>query len=224
MTHAGVELAPGEVVHLRHFQHDVVSGFFTLRVVRHDAAGLLLWGTEGTRHWHLDMPDGRRMRDTPLSEWVGAAKVPVARLAKHSLLSWHPTGAAYSIRFFFSGDRFTNWYANLEEPAVTWRGGGLAGLDTVDWDLDVWIEPDRGWRWKDEEEFAERLRTPHLYWVDDPARVRRAGREVIALAEAGAFPFDGTWCDFRPNEAWTPIVAPRLPDGWDRPRVSRAHG
>lgn len=40
---------------------------------------------------------------------------------------------------------------------------------------------------------------------------------MIALAEAGAFPFDGTWLDFRPDPAWPPIP-PDLPDGWDRPR------
>jgi hypothetical protein len=33
---------------------------------------------------------------------------------------------------------------------------------------------------------------------------------MIALAEAGRFPFDGTWTDFRPDPAWP---APTLPDG-----------
>ena len=212
-------LLPGEIVHLRHFQHDLVSGFFTMRVVRHDAEGLLLYGAEGTRFWHQDMPDGRQLSQTPLAEWAGSPKVPVAAQVRHSVLSWHPTGADYSIRFFFSGGRFTNWYANLEEPAVIWRDGYMAGLDTVDWDLDLWIEPDRTWRWKDEELFAERLRSPGLYWVDDEARVRRAGQQVIALVEAAAFPFDGVWCDFRPDPSWTPIVADAPPPGWNRPRA-----
>jgi len=136
----------------------------------------------------------------------------------HSLLSWHPAGADYSIRFFFRDGRFTHWYANLEVPAVAWRDGDLAGLDTVDWDLDVVIQPDRSWNWKDEEEFAERLRTPEHYWVDDEQRVRAAGQEVIKLAEAGDFPFDGTWTDFSPDPGWTPIVAD-LPADWDRPRA-----
>lgn len=37
------------------------------------------------------------------------------------------------------------------------------------------------------------------------------------MVEAGAFPFDGTWCDFRPDPAWA--VPAELPAGWDRPRV-----
>ena len=206
----------GEIVYLRHFQRDVVSGFFPMRAVQQDSDGVLLWGQQGSRSWTTIMVDGRWLRDTPLAEWVGGRKKPISWEVGHSLLSWHPTGADYSIRFFFRDGRFTNWYANLEVPAVAWRDGDLAGLDTVDWDLDVVIQPDRSWHWKDEEEFADRLRTPESYWVADEQRVRAAGREVIKLAEAGDFPFDGTWTGFRPDPGWTPIAAD-LPAGWDRP-------
>jgi protein associated with RNAse G/E len=140
------------------------------------------------------------------------------------MLSWHPPGADYSIRWFFQPDgTFTRWYANLEAPAVAWRDPGLAGIDTVDWDLDVVIHPDRSWEWKDEEEFAARLAMPDAYWVDDEERVRQAGKDVVELVEAGAFPFDGTWCDFRPDPAW-PALSTAFPAGGDRarqPQVAR---
>ncbi len=133
------------------------------------------------------------------------------------MLSWHQAGCDYSIRWFFSPQgQFYAWYANLEAPAVAWRAPSLSGLDTVDWDLDVWIHPDRSWYWKDEDIFLARLAMPDAYWVDDEDRVRRAGKDVIALVEAGVFPFDGTWCDFRPDPTWLDIPA-ELPDGWDRP-------
>jgi predicted RNA-binding protein associated with RNAse of E/G family len=215
-----VTFEPGEIVYMRHFQHDVVSGVFPLRAVRHDASGVLLWGEAGSRHFFTVMADGRWMRETPLPEWVRGPKRLVDAEAKHSLLSWHPSGADYSIRFFFDHDgRFLNWYANLEVPAVPWRADGLAGLDTVDWDLDVVIDPDRSWRWKDEEEFAERLRTPEYYWVDDERRVRQAGLDVIKLVEAGDFPFDGTWTGFRPDTEWGPITSSVPLRGWDLPRA-----
>ena len=38
---------------------------------------------------------------------------------------------------------------------------------------------------------------------------------LIRAAEAGRFPFDGTWCDFTPDPDW-PVEA-GLPPGWDRP-------
>lgn len=40
---------------------------------------------------------------------------------------------------------------------------------------------------------------------------------MIALAEAGEFPFDGTWCDFVAPSKWG--VPDKLPPGWDRPPV-----
>ena len=82
---------------------------------------------------------------------------------------------------------------------MRWDDGAVAGVDMVDQDLDV-----RGrtrtaaWQWKDEDEFAERLAFPEHYWVTDEAAVRAEGERVIKLAEAGEFPFDGTWCDFTP--------------------------
>jgi hypothetical protein len=41
-------------------------------------------------------------------------------------------------------------------------------------------------------------------------------RWVGQLAEAGEFPFDGTWCDLRPDPSWPPLWRP---DDWDRPRA-----
>jgi hypothetical protein len=45
------------------------------------------------------------------------------------------------------------------------------------------------------------------------------GRRMIARIEAGEFPFDGTWTDFRPDPAWG--VPTELPSGWDRQVVAR---
>jgi Protein of unknown function (DUF402) len=217
MVHRFVEFVPGETVHLRHWQRDQLGMLFPLRVVADTGDAVLLWASTGTRGWHFNMPDGRTMADTPLPEWSAAERVPVAHTLGHGLLSWHPRGRDYSIRWFFRPDgTFYRWYANLEAPAQLWREAGAAGLDTADWDLDVVIQPDRTWHWKDEDEFVARLALPDAYWVDDEQRVRRAGKEVVELVESGAFPFDGTWCDFRPDPAWPPIE-PAAPAG----RVTR---
>ena len=37
---------------------------------------------------------------------------------------------------------------------------------------------------------------------------------MIKIAEAGEFPFDGTWTDFVPDPSWE---LPTMPVGWDRP-------
>lgn len=211
---------PGEIVYMRHFQRDAVAGIFPCRAARHDEDGLLLWAEQGAPSWYTITEDGRWMRQLPLADWVSAPKRAHRGSFAHALLSWHPAGADYSIRFFWYDGVFTAWYANLEVPFEPWRHDGVGGGDTVDWDLDIWIDPDRTWRWKDEEEFTERLAQPEHYWVEDEARVRAAGEEVVKLVEAGAFPFDGTWLDFRPDPAWARLPHTHPPAWlWELPRA-----
>ncbi|SDT27442.1 DUF402 domain-containing protein [Actinoplanes derwentensis] len=208
----------GEVVYLRHWQRDRLGMVVPQRVVEDRGDAVVLWVAAGTRGWHFNMPDGRGITATPLPEWSSSERVPAPHTIGHGALTWVPRGRDYSIRWFFTPEgHFYRWYGNLEAPSVTWRDGDLAGVDTTDWDLDVVIDPDRTWRWKDEEEFADRLAMPDSYWVDDEDRVRRAGKEIVALVEAGAFPFDGTWCDFTPDPSW-PATPGDLPPGWDRGR------
>ena len=126
---------PGEIVYMRHFQRDAVSGIFPCRTVRHDARGVLLWGDQGSPAWYTVATDGRWMRTMPLDEWVAAPKLPHRGSFQHSLLTWHPAGADYSIRFFWYDGVFTAWYANLELPLTPWQANGRRGGDTVDWPL-----------------------------------------------------------------------------------------
>lgn len=207
---------PGETVWLRHLQRGRISLVAPFRALPGGDA-VLLWAPAGATAWHFTLPDGRRTGQMPLPEWSAAPRrVPVPHIVDHGVLSWHPLGRDYSIRWFFRPDgTFFRWYANLEAPPALRSDGDPPCLDTTDWDLDVVVEPDRTWRWKDEELFATRLTMPGAYWVDDEDRVRRAGKEVIALAEAGTFPFDGTWRDFRPDPSW-PAPPRDLPPGWDR--------
>ena len=84
------------------------------------------------------------------------------------ILKFIPPDVDHSV-WFFRDDvgRFTEWYVNLEERALRWDDGGVAGIDVVDQDLDIVVAPDRTWWWKDEDEFAERLALPEHYWVQD---------------------------------------------------------
>jgi hypothetical protein len=190
------------------------------RVVSDDERGLLVWISRFTPIVNEVSADGRGMRTMPFTEWITAGTA-----LKHGtwngpgVLKFLPTGAAHSVWWFRGdNDRFASWYVNLEEPGVRWDDGAAAGVDIVDQDLDILVQPDRSWQWKDEEEFLERLAIPEHYWVADEAAVRAEGERVVKIIEAGEFPFDGTWCDFRPDPQWT--MPPGLPAGWDRPRAT----
>lgn len=203
----------------RNVRHGRLGWVRAARVVSDDERGMLLWLARGSVVANEVAADGRGMRAMPFAEWLRLDyRLEVGVWQGPGVLKFLPVGAAHSVWWFRddAGD-FTAWYVNLEEPAVRWDDGAVAGVDVVDQDLDIVVAPDRSWRWKDEQEFAERLAFPEHYWVRDEAQVRAEGRRVVELIEAGGFPFDGTWCDFRPDPSWS---APReLPLGWDRPAV-----
>jgi predicted RNA-binding protein associated with RNAse of E/G family len=154
----------------------------------------------------------------PFLEWVSAPKtIKSATWQGYGILVLMPPNAAHSVWWFWDADgAFDSWYINLESPAARWDDGDLAGVDTVDHDLDVVARPDGSWQLKDEDEFTERLAYPDHYWVSDEAAVRAEAARVIEAFEARRYPFDGSWCDFRPP-SWR--VPEALPPGWDRPRA-----
>ncbi|HEX6869563.1 MAG TPA: DUF402 domain-containing protein, partial [Micromonosporaceae bacterium] len=73
------------------------------------------------------------------------------------------------------------------------------------------------WRWKDEDEFAERTGHPDFWTSEEASRIRAEGERLIALVESEAYPFDGTLVDFRPDSGWEPT---NLPPYWDLPAGS----
>jgi uncharacterized protein DUF402 len=209
---------PGDVVARRLFQHHRLSRALLTTVVRHDDAGLLLWAARGATAQDMVMADGRTMHDVPFKELILGPRMLVPARWKGDGLVWHPTDTPYAVWFFFGPDgEFTRWYVNLETPGVTWRDGLAAGIDSVDWDLDVVVQPDRTWTLKDEDEMLDGVAHGHLYWGPDERTIRNAGERAVKLVDSGEFPFDGTWTDFRPDPAWP--VPLDLPPRWDRPRA-----
>jgi uncharacterized protein DUF402 len=226
---------PGRPVLYRNVAGGRLLAVRPCRVVSDDERGLLLWLARGSVVGVEVAADGRGIRSMPFAEWVELEhRVVEATWQGPGILKFFPPDVDHSVWFFFDDDAatgawtsgrrgesgktrrgFANWYVNLEERAVRWDDGGVAGVDTVDQDLDIVVSPDRTWQWKDEEEFAERLALPDRYWVPDEDAVWAEGRRVIKRIEAGEFPFDGTWTDFVPDPSWP--VPHTLPAGWNRP-------
>lgn len=209
----------GQIMVRRQFQRaDLLGRAWVGRSVGEDERGRWLWIARGSVYRDIAAADGRAFREVPFGEWHATGKVMRDLRWDSDVLMLHPHRGAYSLWFFFAaGGAFRSWYVNLEEPVVGWRDGDLLGLDTVDQDLDILVDAERGWRWKDEEEFADHLAHPDSYWVPDPVAVRAEGRRVTKLIDAGEYPFDGTGTDFRPDPSWEALT--EMPAGWDRPRA-----
>ncbi|MEU8709368.1 hypothetical protein [Streptomyces sp. NPDC048565] len=73
----------------------------------------------------------------------------------------------------------------------------------ADHELDITVAADRSRRWKDERSFAEKTGHPAYWSARQAAAIRAEGQRPARLAESRAFPFDGSWCDFRPPSHWT---------------------
>jgi predicted RNA-binding protein associated with RNAse of E/G family len=213
-----VPLHPGRPVLHRHFTRDTLVWAPLTRVVSDDERGTRLWLATGSPVIRQVSEDGRGPRGMPFGQWLEEPKKIIQDVYRGpSTLKFHPRGAAYSVWWLFDAEgRFRAWYVNLEEPGVTWDDGAVAGIDLTDQDLDMWVWPDRRWGWKDEDELEERLAYPDGYWVSDPDAVWAQGRAIVPLIEAGEWPFDGTWTDFRPPDEWT--IPEPVAEGWDRPR------
>ncbi|MFI5609707.1 DUF402 domain-containing protein [Amycolatopsis sp. NPDC051903] len=200
--------APGDTVVERFLRPDGSIGqHHPLRVVADDGDVLFGWLPVGTPIVGSRLADGRTMREAPLAERFRVPRVPVPDTWRGtSTLRMIPEGRWSSVWWFFEADgTFRDWYVNLEVPL----GRTANGPDRIDGVLDVVVTPGGGWRWDDEDEAEEALAVGRLT-AGQLDRLRAEGERIGALAGAGAFPFDGTHTDFRPDPAW---AAPELPAG-----------
>lgn len=205
---------PGAQVIRRYLRGNYVTWAQAARVVSDDADGLLLWVPVGSGFACRESADGERLREVPLEEYARSALV-LDKWRRTDLLILIRPGAAHSLWWVFLDGRFDGWYVNLEEPARRWLANGVAGIDTVDHGLDVVVTAERRWWWKDEADFADYTGEPGYWSAEQAGRIRSEGVDVIAALEAGSFPFDGSWCDFRPDPAWVPDPLPQT--GWQQP-------
>jgi hypothetical protein len=186
-----VTFAPGRLIMHRNTRHGRLGWVRPARVVSDDERGLLLWVAPGSVVANEVAADGRGMRAMPFAEWVTLGyRLKVGNWNGPGVLKFLPAAGAHSVWWFRdrATDRFAGWYVNLEEPGVRWDDGHVAGVDIVDQDLDVWVPPDRRWRWKDEGELGERLGFPEHYWVPDETAVRARGGTGRQAGRGGRAP------------------------------------
>ncbi|WP_409466065.1 DUF402 domain-containing protein [Amycolatopsis sp. GA6-003] len=200
--------APGQTVVERFVRPDGSIGqHHPLRVVADDGETLLGWLPLGTPIVGSRLADGRSLREAPLEQRFREPRVRVRDIWHGtSTLRLIPDRAWSSVWWFFEADgRFRDWYVNLELP----RGRTETGPDRIDGILDLVVTPGAGWKWKDEDEAEAAVEAGRLT-AAELGKLRAEGERLGALAERGAFPFDGTHTDFRPDPDWP---APELPAG-----------
>ena len=116
----------------------------------------------------------------------------------------------YSIILFWNhkSNDFLYYYVNFQLPFKR----NLSAVDTLDLDLDLIINPDLSYEWKDIEDYQNAI--AHGLILPEWSRgIETATDEIMARLEMRQYPFDGSWLNWKPDPAWQP---PTLPQNWDK--------
>ncbi len=161
----------------------------------------------GTRYLRRVLMDGSPVpRVMPLDELhrVGSRLIEDEWRGSHRLIVT-PPGKAHAVYLRWKAATWESngWYVNLQESLRRTE----SGFTTEDHFLDILVDPDLAWQWKDEDELEEAVAVGRVVRAEADT-IRLEGERVIADIEAERFPFDGTFVDWRPNQAWRIPVLP----------------
>ncbi|HEY2982302.1 MAG TPA: DUF402 domain-containing protein [Anaerolineales bacterium] len=115
----------------------------------------------------------------------------------------------YSTMYFWNAEsnEFLCYYVNFQLPFRR----SLSGIDTLDLELDLVIQPDLSYEWKDQDDYERAIQGGVI--PDEWRRgVALASQEVLRKIEQREYPLDGAWLGWTPDASWS---APKLPRGWD---------
>lgn len=186
-------------------------------VVRDTPELLAVWLAPKTDCIRPELCDGTPVHSEPLAtRYTKPRRAVRCRWAGAGVLKLARPGDPWSVWLFWErGWRFKNWYVNIEEPLRRWAGG----VDSEDYFLDISVYPDRSWRWRDEDEFAQ-AQLAGLIDAERARQVRSAGRAAARRIGAWGAPFSDDWESWRPDPQWR---RPELPADWDRPAETASY-
>jgi predicted RNA-binding protein associated with RNAse of E/G family len=193
---------PGESAALREIWEGRIWSARPVTVVEDAEEQITLFIRAGAR-WMAPFRNGQRLK-------IQQAEYELMEQPyKAHVLSFAWPGNPAAVLLFYGSDWSpSHWYVNLEDPLRR----SPVGFDTLDHKLDVIVELDGSWSWKDEDQFVEVIDRGLL----DPGQgrgLRNEAEGAVRRIVEHEPPFDRDWYGWRPDPAWPP---PTLPDGWDR--------
>ena len=201
---------PGDHILLRYRRRGPVSFAYPVTVVRDDPGETVLYLRPGTPIKRRVMPDGSPDPARPAVCRSGQCPPLVGDgtwHTNHALILVRP-GDAFDIRLYWTEHwSFRGWYVNLQQPVRRVR----TGFDTADHVLDLWVDPDGAWSWKDEHEMAEAVRIGR-FSAEEAAAIRSGWRVGHPVIESRHPPFDGSLdlLAARPR-----LAVPSVPPTWN---------
>lgn len=206
---------PGDIVALRGIYNGRVWYMQSTRVVQDDINEIVLAVLPGAE---CSAPEGYKNRkpggpgrwdrwgDYVRDNWNMQSYLWRA----HRVLILLQPETYYSTMLFWNQERnaFVGYYVNFQLPFIRTH----FSLDTLDLEIDLDIEPDLSFRWKDLDEYETGIQVGIIRpeWVN---AIDSAKPEIFGKLESRQYPFDGSRLDWKPDPAWAP---PTLPENWDK--------
>lgn len=177
-----------------------------MTVVRDDESCLAAWLAVGTPVLKLVREDGRGLRADPSNGFTVPRKQVESVWTDYSILRVYQPGRPWSVWHFFHGEtgRFKGWYVNIEDPHVR-EDRATRSRDHV---LDVWVEPDRSFERKDEDELLLAVEQGR-YTQAEAAAITAVANEIEDVVRAWGSPFCDGWESFVPDPSWPVPTLPR---------------
>lgn len=116
----------------------------------------------------------------------------------------------YSIIHFWNhvSGEFLCYYINFQLPFQR----SHCGVDTLDLDLDLIINPDFSYEWKDVDDYQKAIECG-IIPSECIQGIETAKPGILERIEKRQYPFNGSWLNWMPDSSWSP---PRLPANWDK--------
>lgn len=195
---------PGDTVVVRDITSDgEVHRALQFFVVRDTEESTVLFVPDGTEYVMLHGLSG----SGPLE--LRPTEMRATRFRRDALrIMSASTGYGIYVQWDVEPRRFHQWYVNIERPYTRTP----IGFDTMDLELDIRVQPDMSWTWKDEDHL-EMIRDAGVISEDEFNSARAAGHEAVKLIEERRPPFDEGWESWTAPNDWG---KPELPSNWDQ--------
>jgi len=189
---------------------ETLIGLRPQTVVQDTPEWLVLYTHAGTV-WTSNGLGGQKKRGSlPVEErvkaWMVEDRGPLIprKMGNRHVLTITPPKDRYSVWLFWDGDwNLQRWYVNIQEPLER-NSNGILERDQV---LDLSLEPDKSWSWKDVDELEEMVRQGH-FSKDKGDDIRAVGERMIGIIDRNESPFCDGWESWRPDPKWP---TPNLP-------------
>tara|TARA_A100001037_G_scaffold186789_1_gene167242 strand:- start:3115 stop:3753 length:639 start_codon:yes stop_codon:yes gene_type:complete len=197
---------PGQSILYRELdEHGVLVDVKPVTVVEDAAETIALWLPLNTRSKNpvfLDHTPGAPRRWLPGNKELQDAEW---RWAEILILIRPRQPRATWVRWSDTRE-FLGLYVNMQSPLFRTP----IGFDTRDHQLDILVDSDRAWRWKDEDELASCARHGRLS-REEASFIRAEGKRAVEDIEQGVGYFSQGWARSETNE----LDKPEMSSRWD---------